>query len=118
REKSNTNTLDQPHHERDESLPPPATPTQPGRLVSVGRGGAHARARGGQAHSPLRRLRGLPLVPVGCANSVLPANQVIRDLNSVTRPAGRVCAPQRAPARALPSRRITEPPFCGPRSRL
>src|SRR5215203_3369545 len=36
---------------------------EPGRLVSVGRGGARPRARGAEADPGLDRLRRLPLVP-------------------------------------------------------
>src|SRR3712207_6105236 len=46
----------------DEPLPPPAR-EESGRLVRLGRRGLRARPRGGQADPPLRRLRGLPLVP-------------------------------------------------------
>ena len=52
----------QPARRRDEPVPPPARP-QPGRLVSLGTGGAGARAAPGPADLPLDRLRGLPLVP-------------------------------------------------------
>src|SRR5215207_11402490 len=47
---------------RDLALPPPAR-GEPGRLVSVGRGGARPRARGAEADPGLDRLRRLPLVP-------------------------------------------------------
>ena len=47
---------------RDEPLPPPA-PVQPRRLVSLGSGGVRAGAARGQAHLPVGRLLGLPLVP-------------------------------------------------------
>ena len=47
---------------RDLAVPAPAR-GEPGRLVPVGRGGARARPRRGQAAARLDRLLGLPLVP-------------------------------------------------------
>ena len=52
----------EPARGRDQPLPAPAR-RQPGRLVPVGRGGARARPRRGQADPALDRLRRLPLVP-------------------------------------------------------
>ena len=54
--------MSQPPRPRDQPLPAAAR-RQPGRLVSLGRGGAGARQRGGPADPPLDRLLGLPLVP-------------------------------------------------------
>ena len=55
-------TSDEPARERDQRLPAPAH-AQPGRLVSLGRGGARAGARRGQAAPRLDRLQLVPLVP-------------------------------------------------------
>ena len=52
----------EPPGRRDEPVPAPAR-AQPGRLVSVGPGGARAGAQRGSADLPLDRLLGLPLVP-------------------------------------------------------
>src|SRR5262249_5024329 len=43
-------------------LPAPAR-DEPGGVVPMGRGGPPARSRRAEAHPPLRRLLGLPLVP-------------------------------------------------------
>ena len=54
--------MGQPAGRRDVPLPPPAQ-GQPRGLVSVGRGSACSRPRGGPADPPLDRLLRLPLVP-------------------------------------------------------
>ena len=54
--------IHQPADRRDQSLSAPAC-AQPGRLVSLGRGGLRAALAQRQADPPHRRLRRLPLVP-------------------------------------------------------